>query len=138
MYSFFTTQEKKAKSFHNGQWRDVSNPLYQKDASESDDRLSPTELILRVYPILYWHLGPDLLTQYQGTILFVFTQTDKPGLPRYLVWINRIEAGDVLYAHDFLDLIFVLKFLKALVELDLLTEMYYQPDWYPLRSSLLS
>jgi len=137
MYSFFTTHEKKARSFHNGQWRDVSNPLYQKDASERDEKLTPKERILRVYPIPYWHLGPDQLPHYQGTVILVFTQTDVPGLPRYLIWIDRVEGGDVLYAHDSLDLLFALHFLKEFVKLDLLTEIY-QSSWYRLESILYS
>lgn len=138
MYSFFATQEKKAKSCHNRRWHDVKNPLYQKDAFERDEKFSPRELILGVYPIPYWHLGPDQLPQYQGTLILTFAQFENHGLPHYLIWIDRIEAGDVLYAKEFLDLIFVLDSFKELVELDLRTEMYYQPRWYPLGRSLFS
>lgn len=137
LYSFLAVREKKAKSFRNGHWHNVNNPLYQKDFSEVQKKLAPKQHILRVYPTLCWCLGPVHLHYYQGTVILVFVQTDNVKLPRYLIWIDRVEGGDVLYAHDLLDLLEALHFLKEFVEIDLQTEMY-QSSWYHLDSSLYS
>lgn len=115
--------EKKARAFQNGKLRSIANPLYQGDTYLDGESYPFEEYILEVYPTLCWIIGPKL-PHYQGTRILIYIQLEDVKTPRYLILIDRVTGADVVFAYEIVDVIMVISPLAAIVQTDILTEIY--------------
>ena len=130
MYDYTPDYDEKAWLFHRGRWSWIKNPLYRRKLPGEPAHSMRQNLrqILQDYNLQWWILGPTfLLPHYSGTLIYTYARSGEGKGPEYLVWIDTVGAGKIIFAQDLPDLVSILALLVPIVCIDILIDM--QKKW---------
>jgi len=119
--------DEKVWLFHRHIWSKIKNPLIRKEypLNTAYPESETIHDILQEYAYTYWHLGPtSLLPHYSGMLVYSYVYVGERKAPTYLIWIDTVHLGAIVYAQELPDLLEVLDLLGHLVLVGIFEHAY--------------
>jgi hypothetical protein len=130
-YHVYGLLDEKVWLFRQRRWAKIQNPL--KGNAHHSGAVPPAfglgnEAIhdfLQEYAYTQWHLGPTpLLPHYPGTLVYVYNYRGERKAPTFLIWIDTVHVGVIVYAQELPDLLELLSMLTHIVLVGILEDAH--------------
>ncbi len=117
----------KARLYHRGKWSMIKNPLYNTQLTYAATQRQSWRQMLQEYNQIWGTLGPAVSpANYTGILVYIYSYTGDKRAPEYLIRIASLGNDEIMYAHDFPDLLAVLTLLAPVVSSGIFSDAYMQ------------
>ena len=130
-YHVYGLLDEKAWLLRQRRWAKIQNPLklkaYSSNAADAAPDLGNEAIhdFLQEYAYTRWHLGPaPLFPHYPGTLVYVYTYVGARKAPTFLIWIDTVHVGAIVYAQELPDLLELLSMLTHIVLVGILEDAH--------------